>query len=103
METNGNPEVFDGTVRQTLIMFTGKFVNENIKARRGSTMTRILAQHKAPKKIVKAFFLVVLSRNPTNHESKKFSKYLKGGGGNIASCEDILWALINVSDFIMSH
>lgn len=102
-ETNGNPDAFDGTVPQTLMMFNGKFVNEYVKAKKGSMMSRILANNRSPKKIVKALFLAVLSRYPTKAEMKTFSKYLKGGGSNVATCEDIMWALFNSSDFIMNH
>lgn len=98
-----NPDAFDGTVPQTLNLFNGKFINEAIGAKKGTMMYRILRNSKGPKQVIEQLFLAVLSRYPTKTESRLFRKYLRGKGASVETCEDIMWALINSSDFVMNH
>ncbi|MDF1662373.1 MAG: DUF1553 domain-containing protein [Planctomycetota bacterium] len=98
-----NPDAFDGTIPQTLIMLNGKFVNEAIKPQKGTMMAYILQGSKSPKTVISTIFLAVLSRKPTKSELRKFTGYITSRGANNQTYEDLMWALINSSDFLMNH
>lgn len=98
-----NPDSFDGTIPQSLIMLNGKFVNEAIKAQKGTRMANILRGNKDAKTVVKTIFLAVLSRRPTKAEARAFTRYIKAQGASTQTYEDLMWALMNSSEFLMNH
>jgi hypothetical protein len=98
-----NPDAFDGTIPQSLIMLNGTFVNEAIKPQKGTMMSYILTGNKSPKEVIRTIFMATLSRRPTKVESRKFTKYIGSRGASTQTYEDLMWALINSSDFLMNH
>jgi len=100
---SANPDSFDGTIPQTLIMLNGNFVNEAIKPQAGTALAHILADVRKPKDVVTMLFMNVLSRRPTKTESRVFTNYIGSRGANNTTYVDLMWALINSTEFLMNH
>jgi hypothetical protein len=53
---------------------------------------------------IEKLFLATLSRRPTAAESQRMGAYLQTNNSNLAKAySDILWALLNTSEFTLSH
>jgi hypothetical protein len=55
---------------------------------------------------VEVLFLATLSRMPNLAERQKFNKYVKAGGPEKnpqKALSDVLWALLNSTEFILNH
>lgn len=102
-EGASNPDAFDGTIPQTLLMLNGRFVNEAIKPLKGTMMAQILTGSTPTRQVVRSLFLAVLSRRPGKSEERAFTGYLRSQGSTQETYEDLMWALINSSEFLMNH
>jgi hypothetical protein len=57
----------------------------------------------APEKVIEHLFLGTLSRRPTEAELSKFTTYVKKTEAPKKAYGDILWALLNCSEFTLNH
>jgi hypothetical protein len=58
---------------------------------------------KTPEAIVETLFLATLSRRPTEKEAKKMVDYIAKAADKRSAYHDVLWALINSTEFISNH
>ncbi len=63
----------------------------------------LLAAKKSDTAVVEELFLSSLSRLPTPAEQEKATDHLKQATNKQSACNDILWALINTTEFIFNH
>jgi len=54
-----------------------------------------------PAEVIEKLYLATLSRRPTDAEVKKLTDYSAKAGGPAEACGDILWVLLNSSEFAM--
>ncbi|HEX6986185.1 MAG TPA: DUF1553 domain-containing protein, partial [Planctomycetaceae bacterium] len=52
---------------------------------------------------IETLFLATLTRPPTAEETDRCRKYLSEAGDSRAGLSDILWALLNGSEFALNH
>lgn len=104
-EVNGNPDAFDGTVPQALTLFNGRQINDLVKPKKDSLLWHTIYDRGVSEKtMIHNLFMIVLSRPPSSTETRLFGSYFKKGGAQkIETAEDLIWALINSSDFLMNH
>ena len=76
------------------------FINQQVDARRGRVLPRMLSEVTSDRQLVEELYLKVLSRQPTRQELKVCLDYRKGITDRGEAFEDILWALLNHSEFI---
>lgn len=100
---NTQPDHFGGTIPQTLILLNGPFVNEAIQAEDETMLAEIVKRGGSTKKMVERVFLATLSRKPNKQEMGFARGHLKDKDGRSAALEDLMWALINSSEFLMNH
>ncbi len=77
-----------------------------LQARLVSGKTRIktlLATKKTDSEVVEELFLASLSRFPSEAEKAKSLEHLQKTANKQTACNDILWALINTTEFIFNH
>jgi hypothetical protein len=64
----------------------------------------ILRAGKSPAQVVEHLYLATLSRRPTNHElNRTLALVRKHSDQPRQAYGDILWALLNSSEFILNH
>ncbi len=75
-------------------------LEQAMKARPGSVLGAILAQNTDDPQALEALYLRVLSRAPTDEERAICRQYIADLGDRREAFEDILWSLINSTEFI---
>ena len=113
--TDENDEVtsFEGTLTQALMMMNGDLVEEALSGSRGTFLHKVARSRDSDVDKIKQLCLAALSREPNRQEIQVFRKILRdrissrpdGTSIQIASVEglqDVLWAYLNSSEFILN-
>ena len=77
--------------------------NAKIKAQGTNMLGRILANNTDNAEAVRIVYLRTLARRPTDRESARCLDHIKTVGNRAEAFEDILWALINSTEFQMKR
>lgn len=99
-ETDDTPD-YSGTVSQALALLNGSLTAQGAKALPASALAGVLAMSGDDGAKIDALSLRVLSRPPTDAEREKWTAYVKKGGKK--AYEDVLWAMLNSSEFVFNH
>lgn len=95
----------EGTIMQRLTMMNGKVAAERTEANLMSAAGRIAGLAPSDEERVRLCFLVTLTREPTEGEMARFVGRLAGKDREPRreAIEDLLWALVNTTEFSWSH
>ena len=64
----------------------------------------IMRENKAPEQVVERLYLTTLARRPTPQETERMTAYVAQHKSEIHNgYEDVLWVLMNCSEFVMNH
>ncbi|RPI84770.1 MAG: DUF1553 domain-containing protein, partial [Planctomycetaceae bacterium] len=104
----GENELHDrgGTIPQRLLMMNGKLAAEAIAPTLINASARITALAKSDEQRIEAAYLVCLTRRPTTEEQVWFSGQFSTAKTNPQRqqvMEDLLWSLINSTEFCWNH
>jgi Protein of unknown function (DUF1549)/Protein of unknown function (DUF1553) len=96
---DSNPLEYQNGIPQALRMMNSPFTN-----RAEATAAQITRGAKTPAEAIEQIYLTALSRRPTAMEVDRLTKYI-GRPGTTARVAhgDILWALLNSSEFVLNH
>ena len=89
-----------GTIPQALFLMNAPQVQNRVKAARGTLLADLLASSPDDRSTLDALYLRVLARRPTREEVAVCDGYLRRVGDRREAFEDILWSLINSTEFI---
>ena len=90
-----------GTIPQALYLMNGGKINRAIGARKDSMLGQVLDQNpKDNLAALQAIYLRVLSRMPTAKEVEVCGRYVAAVKNRREAFEDILWSLVNSTEFI---
>ena len=94
-----------GTIPQRLVMLNGKVPREHIEASPLKAAWHISKLAPTDQSAVRVAYLVTLTRPPTDDEQAYFVAALRGRKGKQrdSGVEDMLWALINSTEFSWNH
>lgn len=93
-------ETVNGSIPQALALMNGVRVNLAVQAIGQETMLgRLLAATDDNQAVIEDLYLRTLSRQPTEKETATALKYCKSTKNREAVFEDLLWALVNSSEF----
>jgi Protein of unknown function (DUF1549)/Protein of unknown function (DUF1553) len=89
------------SIPQALVMMNSPIVNRAINARNAQSMLgQILAETKDDEAVATELYLRCLAREPKPEELKTCLAHLREAGNRGAAFEDILWALVNSTEFL---
>ncbi|MCF6228304.1 MAG: DUF1549 and DUF1553 domain-containing protein [Planctomycetes bacterium] len=91
------------TIDQALTVMNGAFTNGLSGRAEGSLLYRIGKAFSDNKSRVRAMYLVVVGRAPTEVESKLAVKYMKDAKDEGLASEDLLYALMMTTEFATNH
>jgi hypothetical protein len=94
-------EEVQGTIPQALLMMNSTLVSASTAAKGKTILATLLAQGKADEEIVAALYQRVLARKPTAEEWAICQRYLRKVGERTEALEDILWSLVNSTEFLL--
>ncbi len=96
-------EEIEGSVAQALILMNNPQINAKIKASATNMLGRILANNEDNDEALKVVYLRTLARRPTEREMTRLREHIRTVGNRAEAFEDILWALINSTEFQMKR
>jgi hypothetical protein len=94
-----NDDIF-GTIPQALYLMNGALVTREVKAQPKTMLGYLLMTHPDNRSVLEILYLRVLGRKPTDREVRTCSNYLANVGSRPEAFEDILWALLNTTEFL---
>ena len=89
-----------GTVPQALFLMNQGGVNSALRASGRTRLATLLSQNPDDHDALSELYLLVLSREPSKSEVEVNLAYLTSVGNRSEAFEDMLWALLNSSEFI---
>jgi hypothetical protein len=90
-----------GTIPQVLLMMNSALVHVSTAADGKTVLAELLAAGKTNEEIVAALYERVLARRPTDEERATCLKYVRKVGDRKEALEDVLWALVNSTEFLL--
>ena len=98
---------FQSGIPQALTMMNGQFLVDATDIGRSDILAALInAPFFTNEQRVEIVFLSVVSRFPSEEERSRFVKYVESGGpakDPNQALSDVLWALLNSSEFILNH
>lgn len=88
------------SVQQALAVMNAPFVNQAINARRPDGLGKILSESRDDKDALVELYLKTLSRGPSDYETRTCLSYLRQVNDRNEAFEDILWSLVNSTEFL---
>ena len=98
LESERNNRVSD---EQLLHMLNSSHVQRKIQ--QGPKLAAMMREIKNPRDLVSGIYLTVLSRYPTDEEWKLVAAHSPSGVRGQAAVADLVWALINSTEFLYRH
>lgn len=89
-----------GTVPQALFMMNSPIVNALAQARGDTKLSRVLNRYDDDGDAISELYLMALSREPTDREKQINLDYIREVGDRREAFEDILWSLLNSTEFL---
>jgi hypothetical protein len=94
-------EEIAGSIPQALALMNSPLINQAISARRpGTGLSRLLAETADDEEVVVELYLRCLAREPKPAEIDTCLEHVRSTGNRGEAFEDILWALINSTEFM---
>jgi hypothetical protein len=66
-------------------------------------LVKVQDESKTSQGVITRLYLITLSRRPTPEELNRVDRFLKKHGNNSETYQDLLWALVNSTEFITNH
>ncbi|MDE3164859.1 MAG: DUF1549 domain-containing protein, partial [Acidobacteriota bacterium] len=98
---NTSEERFEPTLAQTLHLINGSTIDE--KLARSPVIAGMIQSGRKPAAIIDELFLRALSRKPSEAERKKMLELAGGPPAGKPGYDDVLWALVNSTEFEFNH
>ncbi|MEO1996245.1 MAG: DUF1549 domain-containing protein [Planctomycetaceae bacterium] len=110
-DTDENDEFtsFSGTISQALLMMNGEMIERAIGNRGGTFLQYVVSQPKSDREKIRMLCLSALSRYPTQNEQVAFRSFMRPTrasarkNASVGGFQDIFWAYLNSSEFILIH
>lgn len=94
-----DPDEVNGTIPQALFLMNNQVLNKQIQATKTSVLGVVLRDYPADADALARVYLLALARKPTDRELTRCTDYIAAAPNRAAAFEDILWALINSTEF----
>jgi len=94
-----NPLEYQNGIPQALRMMNSPFT-----AKSDVTAAQITGSAKTPREAIEKLYLTTLARRPTTQEVDRLTNYINRPGSTPRTAYgDVLWALLNSSEFVLNH
>jgi hypothetical protein len=101
-DPNGQPVDFRASIQQALMMMNGKFIEAATSPARSATVAAVIESNRPVAHRIEELYLVVLSRKPRPEESRRLLDSATTRDSKEA-LRDILWSLLNSTEFVLNH
>jgi hypothetical protein len=89
----------EGSIPQALLLMNSPTLDQRIQAKDTNFLARILKAYPEDDEAVRILYLRSLARKPSDRELEKCRRYIAKVDSRSEAFEDLLWALINSTEF----
>lgn len=89
-----------GNVPQSLYLMNSNALRAALTANNNTRLGKILRENKRESDALSELYLLVLAREPSKHEIEICQTYIKDVGQRGEAYEDLMWSLLNSSEFL---
>ena len=93
------PDEIEGSIPQALMLMNNPQIQRRIQVQGTNLLARILSAYPKDEDALRMVYLRTLSRKPTDREQEKALAYIHKVGKRSEAYEDLLWALLNSTEF----
>jgi uncharacterized protein DUF1549/uncharacterized protein DUF1553 len=93
------PDEVEGSIPQALMLMNNPQIQQKIRAQGTNLLGRILSAYPNDEEAIGMLYLRTFARKPTDREREKATNYVKKVGNRSEAFEDLLWALLNSTEF----
>jgi hypothetical protein len=102
-DVHESPAEAEATILQALMMMNGALVDEATRPEKSRTLAAAIGgPSKAAAVAVEELYLAALSRRPRTEELHRLVAYVEAGD-RVRNLRDVLWALLNSTEFVVNH
>ncbi|HEX7901074.1 MAG TPA: DUF1549 and DUF1553 domain-containing protein [Planctomycetota bacterium] len=102
-DDEGNEIVdFAGTIPSALLMMNSPVVGTATSSQRFGALGELLNKHATPEARIKAIYLSTLTRTPSDKELSRWKAHVTKSSLT-SGYEDLIWTLLNTSEFLFNH
>ncbi|MFN7769873.1 MAG: DUF1549 domain-containing protein [Planctomycetaceae bacterium] len=98
-DPSASPEDQQGNLLQALFLMNSPAIHNLIAGKGATRLATILSKHSSNEDALRELYLLVHAREPSANELEICGEYLKDVGNRQDAFEDILWSLINSTEF----
>ncbi len=98
-DPSSRPEDISSGISQALMLMNSPAIEAKIKAQGTNLLGRILKAYPNNKEAIQMVYLKALARNPSASELARCQNYIRKVGNRAEAFEDLLWVLINSTEF----
>jgi hypothetical protein len=98
-DPSSKPDEVEGSIPQALLLMNNPTLNQHIQAKGTNLLGRILTAYPQDEEALRMVYLRTLARKPTDKELHKCLDYVKKVNNRAEAFEDILWSLLNSTEF----
>src|SRR5262249_37327829 len=89
----------EGSIPQALLLMNNPTISQRIQAKGTNLLARVLTAYPKDDDALRMLYLRTLARKPTDREMDKCRNYIQTVGNRTEAFEDLLWALLNSTEF----
>lgn len=97
-EDNPSPTAYEAGVPQALRMMNSSDMHRGIRV-----VSALSQKSKEPEKLIEQMYLAALTRRPTDEEHEIALRYVKSQPDANRAWADVVWALLNSTEFVTNH
>jgi hypothetical protein len=101
-DPNSQPVDFQASIQQALMMMNGKFTEEATSPTKSATVAAVIDSNRPMVRRIEELYLVTLSRKPRPQEARRLLDFAATGDSKQV-LRDILWSLLNSTEFVLNH
>src|SRR5262249_43179647 len=101
-DPNSQPVDYQASIQQALMMMNGELTQEATDPAKGATVAAVVASHRPLARRIEELYLVTLSRKPRTEEARRLFDYAASRDSKQA-LRDILWSLLNSTEFVLNY
>ncbi len=94
----GVAEDYTHGVPQVLRLMNSSHINDT-----AAVVNQLMKMNAAPPKVIESLCLRVLSRRPTETETRRMTAYVAGEPNAVRAYSDLMWVLLNSGEFLFNH
>lgn len=98
-DPSSKAEEVEGSVSQALLMMNNPTIHQKIRASGKNLLARILSSYTEDDEALRMVYMRTLARRPTDRELQRCRTHIRDAGSRAEAFEDILWALINSTEY----